>query len=123
MGARSMPSADPPEPATSLPDAVVRALVADELDRVRFALEELGLRLCADPVIVRDHLVVLQSLDEIAQRNENLARTLRARDMVSEASGITLDSLKSRFLEAITDRLAEPAIDDADGHEENWRPI
>lgn len=122
--ASKLPSMHGPHPpAQELPDAVVRALVADELDRVRVALEELGMRLCADPAVVRDHMVVLQGLDEIAQRNENLARTLRAKDMVSEAAGITLDSLKGRFLEAIMDRLAEPGVNDADGQQEQWRRI
>lgn len=123
MGSKLPPGTGHPAAVPALPDSVMRALVADELDRVRVALEELGMRLCADPAIVRDHMVVLQGLDEIAQRNENLARTLRARDMVSEAAGITLDSLKGRFLQAIMDRLAEPSPDDADGHAEQWRRI
>jgi len=93
-------------PRMPLPDdVVVRALIADELDRIREVLEDMGVELCGDPQIVRGHLDALQTIDEICQRNENLARTLRADDMIAEAASITLESLRSRMQSALSDRL------------------
>lgn len=106
---------------TALPNGVVRALIADELDRIRVVLEEMGMRLCADSEIVRNHMEVLQSIDELCQRNENLARTLRAHDMVSEAAGITLESLRQRFQQAVLERLTERSVSRDPVAEESWK--
>lgn len=95
----------------TLPDGVVRSLIADELDRINDVLEELGTRLCCDPEIVRSHLLVLQAIDELCQRNENLARTLRADDMVAQASGITLETLRVRLQSAIARQLGDGDYD------------
>jgi hypothetical protein len=86
-------------------DALVRGLIADELDRIRVVLEDMGVELCSNPLIVRSHLDALQTIDELCQRNENLARTLRAGDMVSEAASITLESLRTRLQSALTNQL------------------
>ena len=94
-------------------DALVRGLIADELDRIRVVLEDMGVELCSDPAIVRGHLDVLQTIDEICQRNENLARTLRAGDMVAETATITLESLRTRLQSALSDRMAERAAGDS----------
>lgn len=83
--------------AASRDDALMRALIADELDRIRVVLEDMGVRLCCDAEIVRSHFEVLQTIDELCQRNENLARTLRALDMAAESAGITLESLRLRL--------------------------
>jgi hypothetical protein len=105
-----------------LPDVVMRALIADELDRVRLVLEDMGLQLCGNPEIVRAHMNVLQSIDEVCQRHENLARTLRAGDMVTEASKITLESLRLRLQDEILERMAErPAGDPA--ADEVWHEV
>jgi hypothetical protein len=106
-----------------LPDAVMRALVADELDRIRSLLEDMGMQLCADPDMVRRHMNVLQSVDEICQRNENLARTLRATDMIAEAGSITLETLRVRFQDAIAERLSERSISGDVVAEETWHDI
>jgi hypothetical protein len=100
-------------PASS--DALVRRLIADELDRIRIVLEDLGMQLCADSSIVRSHFNVLQGIDELCQRNENLARTLRAGDMVAETARITLDSLRARLQIAMLDDQAGSAADEASG--------
>jgi hypothetical protein len=88
------------------PNDVVVALVADELDRIRGLLEDLGIMLCGDDEIVRRYTEVLQGLDELSQRNENLARVLRASDMIGAAGEITLGSLRDRMVEAIEFRQA-----------------
>jgi len=81
--------------------AIMCALIADELDRIREVLEDMGVELCGNPEIVRSHMNALQTIDEICQRNENLARTLRADDMLAEAGTITLESLRTRMQGAI----------------------
>lgn len=105
-----------------LPDTIVRALIADELDRIRAVLEDMGMQLCGDSEIVRSHMNVLQSIDEVCQRNENLARTLRSPDMVSEAHSITLETLRVRLQEAIFERLAEKAVRDP-VEDEAWHEL
>lgn len=116
-------SASATEAGLVLPDAVMRALVADELDRIRSLLEDMGMQLCADPDMVRRHMNVLQSVDEICQRNENLARTLRATDMIAEAGSITLETLRVRFQDAIAERLSERSISGDVVAEETWHDI
>ncbi len=101
----------------------MRALIADELERIRQALEDMGLQLCADPEIVRSHMNVLQSIDEVCQRHENLARTLRAPDMVSEAGAITLETLRLRLQDDILERLAERSVSNDPAADETWHDI
>jgi len=112
-----------PPSAGLLPDGVMRALIADELERIRKVLEDMGLQLCADPEIVRSHMNVLQSIDEVCQRNENLARTLRAPDMVSEAGSITLETLRLRLQDDILERLAERTVSSDPAADETWHEI
>jgi hypothetical protein len=113
----------PPPPERVLPDGVMRALIADELDRIRRILEDMGMQLCSDGEIVRSHMNVLQSIDEVCQRNENLALTLRSSDMVSGADSITLESLRLRLQDEILERLAERTIALDPASEETWHDI
>lgn len=84
-----------------VPDDVMRAIVAEELDRMREFIEDLGIRLCIDPVMVQQHSEVLQGLDELSQRNENLAAVLRASDMAGAVNRITLGTLRDRLGDAL----------------------
>jgi hypothetical protein len=63
---------------------------------------------------------VLQAIDEVCQRNENLARTLRSPDMVAEADTITLESLRLRLQDEIFERLAERTIAQDPASDETW---
>ncbi len=112
-----------PPPGGLLPDGVMRALIADELERIRKLLEDMGVQLCADPEIVRGHMNVLQAIDEVCQRHENLARTLRAPDMVSEAGAITLETLRLRLQDDILERLAERTVSSDPAADETWHDI
>lgn len=112
-----------PHAAGLLPDGVMRALIADELDRIRQVLEDMGLQLCGDPEIVRSHMNVLQSIDEVCQRHENLARTLRAPDMVTEANSITLETLRLRLQDDILERLAERTVASDPATDEVWHDL
>jgi len=99
----------PPSDARAVPsDALVRALIADELDCIRLVLEEMGVQLCADPAVVCSHLVALQRIDELCQRHENLARILRAEDAAAEAAGVTLEALRVRLQPALERHSREP---------------
>lgn len=102
---KSSPSDRSPIPLST--DALVRTLIAEELDRAREVLEEMGVQLCADPAVVRSHLAALQQIDELCQRHENLARILRADDMATEAAGVTLDSLRQRLQPALSQQVAK----------------
>jgi hypothetical protein len=112
-----------PPPQEGLPDGVMRALIADELDRIRHVLEDMGMQLCTDGNIVRGHMNVLQAIDEVCQRHENLARTLRSPDMVSGAGAITLESLRLRLQDEILERLAERTVASDPAAEESWHDI
>jgi len=112
-----------PPPEAVLPDGVMRALVADELDRIRIVLENMGLQLCTDPEIVRSHMNVLQTIDEVCQRHENLARTLRAPDMVAEAGTITLETLRLRLQDEIEERIAMRSVSSDPAGDEAWHEI
>jgi hypothetical protein len=114
-------SSHPPE--ALLPDGVMRALIADELDRIRYVLEDMGMQLCGDGEIVRSHMNVLQSIDEICQRHENLARTLRSPDMVGQTESITLESLRLRLQDEILERLAERTVAEDPAIDETWHEI
>ncbi len=83
----------------------------------------MGLQLCGDPEIVRSHMNVLQSIDEVCQRHENLARTLRAPDMVAEANSITLETLRLRLQDDILERLAERTVASDPAADEAWHDI
>lgn len=82
----------------------IRAVIAQELEGIAVILEAIGEQLCGDPQIVKMHLAALQSIDELCQRHQNLARTLRAEDMESAVNGITLDSLRARLVAALAQK-------------------
>lgn len=90
-------------------DDLILALVAGELDSIRGALEDVAATFCADIRIVQMHGELLQSIDELAQRHENLARLLRTRPMEGAIDMITLESLRNRMLDGVTDQLARTA--------------
>jgi len=94
--------ADMPAPA----DPAVRACIAQELEAMRTALEDLGEALCADRALVRRHLTALQAIDELCQRHEHLARILRGADMMAEVRATSLDALRLRLCDRLAGRAA-----------------
>lgn len=104
-------------------DEMVRALIAKELDAIRELLEEVGVDLCGHPVIVQEYSRALQGIDELAQRNENLARVLRASAMESAIDGISLESLRVRLLDGVTDYFADRANEPPSGALDDWTSI
>lgn len=90
-------------------DSMILTLIAGELDGIRGALEEVAAQFCSDIRIVQTHGELLQSIDELAQRHENIARLLRTRPMEGAIDAITLESLRNRMLDGVTDQLAQTA--------------
>lgn len=78
-------------------DAKLLARLADELDAARKQVETLGVALCGHPELVRHVTVEMQSLDHVAQRCDNIARILRAPDMLEEGSASGLESIRAAF--------------------------
>ncbi len=99
----------PPCGSTAQVDNLILGLVAGELDSIRGALEDVAAAFCSDIRIVQMHGELLQSIDELAQRHENIARMLRTRPMESAIDMITLESLRNRMLDGVTDQLAQTA--------------
>ncbi|MET0137329.1 MAG: hypothetical protein ABW192_02985 [Sphingobium sp.] len=106
---RDIDEGPPPGAPDSQVDDLILGLVADELDAIRGALEEVAAEFCSDIRIVQMHGELLQSIDELAQRHENIARMLRTRPMESAIDLITLESLRNRMLDGVTDQLARAA--------------
>lgn len=78
-------------------DARLLGLLADELDALRGELERLGVTLCADPAVAREHMAALQSLDQIGQRQAAVAAILRAPDRAEAARNVRLEALAGRL--------------------------
>ncbi|MFT3966762.1 MAG: hypothetical protein QM690_12865 [Sphingobium sp.] len=113
MGKHSdMDEEGPPCGTDAHVDALILTLIAGELDVIRHALEDVASQFCSDVRIVQTHGELLQSIDELAQRHENIARLLRTRPMEGAIDAITLESLRNRMLDGVTDQLAQTA-----GHE------
>lgn len=102
----------PPCGSTLQVDDLILTLVAGELDAIRGALEDVAAAFCSDIRIVQMHGELLQSIDELAQRHENIARMLRTRPMEDAIYLITLESLRTRMLDGVTDQLALKAATD-----------
>lgn len=76
----------------------LRMKVADELDRMREDLEELGVALCMlDESVMTRCMTHLQRLDEMSQRTYWLADLVRADEPESRLDDITLQSLADRL--------------------------
>ncbi len=75
-------------------DVKLLARLADELDAARVQVETLGVALCGHPELVRQVTVEMQSLDHVGQRCGNIARILRAPDMLEEGSASGLETIR-----------------------------
>lgn len=109
MGKHSDMDEGPPVRAEAVVDDLILTLIAGELDAIRGALEDVAAQFCSDIRIVQAHGELLQSIDELAQRHENLARLLRSDPMEGAIDAITLESLRNRMLDGVTDELARAA--------------
>lgn len=116
------PIGQPPGPILLQTNDLIRAIVANELDLIRKRLEDIAVTLCGDATIMVEYMEMLQGVDELAQRNENLANLLRSDEMEPAIDAITLESLRNRMLDSVTDilaRAAEQGVDRVDG-ETDW---
>lgn len=111
----------PADPSPSI-NALICALIAEELDVIRGKLEDMGENLCNEPIFVTQYCDTLQAIDELSQRHENLARLLRSEDMEASIDSITLESLRNRLLDAATAQLAMIS-ERPDGAGSSWHPM
>ena len=56
--------------------------------------EELGAELCADPVVVQEHMTALQTIDRLTQHLDQIAAVISADDPVSAIDDVLLAELK-----------------------------
>lgn len=115
---------DPVSPdAVARGNEVVRSLIANELEMIREVLEQFGMQLCANMEVVQRYSEVLQGIDELAQRNENLARLLRAPAMEPAIDSISLENLRNRLLDGVADYVAQCPDDPIARAQGAWMPI
>lgn len=112
------PPTDSPQPI----NAIICALIAQELDVIRSKLEDMGENLCNEPIFVTQYCDTLQAIDELSQRHENLARLLRSVDMEAAIDSITLESLRNRLLDAATSQLVAMS-ERPDGAGSDWHAV
>lgn len=106
------PPPGPPIGTDPVVDELILSLIAGELDAIRVAIEDVAAEFCCDVRIVQTYGELLQSIDELAQRHENLARVMRARPMEEAIESITLESLRNRMVDGVTAQLAARAASD-----------
>lgn len=73
------------------------AEVAAILDELSNEIERLGATLCADGAVVSQHLLELQAIDRIAQKQRSVSALLLADCMISAAAEVPLDEVADRL--------------------------
>lgn len=71
--------------------------VADVLAEISTQIEDLGVRLCADPAFAQRCIEQLQEIDLIAQKQRSLAVVLRAECAEEAIDAIGVEELRARF--------------------------
>lgn len=72
-------------------------LCAEVLDMLGRDIERLGEVLCSDPVVVANHMDMLQEIDRIAQYQRAVARVLHEG---GHAGDVGIEALAARFVAA-----------------------
>jgi hypothetical protein len=93
---RSPPRTNPLPPLDATDD-LLKLRLADELDRARRMLDELGDDLAADMGVVIRHSVALQSVDIVGQTLGHIANVFRALDAEAAVARIGMCELKARL--------------------------
>ena len=75
----------------------LRRKIAEELDRLREDMEELGVQLCLEESVMLRCMTYLQRLDELGQRSIWLAELVRSDNPSAVIPDITLQSLADRL--------------------------
>lgn len=73
------------------------AKIADILGELSEEIETLGVRLCCNPAVAREHMADLQAIDLIGQKQRWLADLLRAECPVSAVEAINVEMLQRRM--------------------------
>ena len=85
-----------PEAVTPTDDPLMLRL-AEELEYSRRMLDALGDSLSSDPLIVKRHVVAMQSLDIVGQMLGHLAEVIRSSDVKGAVERIGMSDLKARL--------------------------
>ncbi|MEP6868581.1 MAG: hypothetical protein ABJA20_08690 [Novosphingobium sp.] len=72
--------------------------IAAILEELSHEIEQLGARLCSDPAIIGAHIMSLQAIDLIAQKQQGLAELLRAECATTGIAAIGVEELQCRLL-------------------------
>jgi hypothetical protein len=93
------PTPPPPTPPPPPPARIAAHLttVSDVLIELSGEIEDLGASLCTDPAIIARHVMQLQSIDLIAQKQRWLATMLRADCPLAAVDTIGVEALRQRF--------------------------
>ena len=88
---RVVPVAAPPD------KALLYSRVGEELAYIRRQLDAIGERFSSDPILIRRHAVVLQSLDIVGQVLGHIGNVVRSNDPHSAVAEIGMGDLKARL--------------------------
>lgn len=91
---------------TSISQEDLLSMLAEELDAARAQLEDLGMKLCSNFEVARNHMNELQAIDYVGQRCASVAAILRSDDMHAASHAATLESITGR-LASLIDGIAE----------------
>lgn len=86
---------------TSISQEDLLSMLAEELEAARAQLEDLGMRLCGNPAVAKQHMNELQALDYVCQRCASVAAILRSEDMHAASHAATLESITGRLASLI----------------------
>jgi len=84
-----------------LPDRAQLQVIAFELAALAIDIEAIGEELCANPVVVSAHGTLLQSIDQIGQRQRALAELLFAEKFDHALADCRLDRITQLFAERL----------------------
>lgn len=71
--------------------------LADELITASNQLEDLSETLCSDEHVVKNHIMALQLLDSVAQRQTAIAEIIKSAEIVTAARANTLEAIMKRL--------------------------
>ncbi len=74
-----------------------QAVAAELLSELSAEIEELGVALCRDPDFARYHMLQLQAIDLIAQKQRCIADLLSAQSVDHAMDEIDLEEVKARI--------------------------
>ena len=81
---------------------VLYRAAAETLTKMALQVEELGADLCADPVIINNHISSLQTIDRLAQHLDQIADVISSEDPIAAIDRVKLTELQDHLSSAVT---------------------